>query len=174
MDSWQDDTPLTPMERESLLWAVSSDNQCTEGYFWKVSTCPRKRRARKIGFTTAESLLSMTQNGQILSNTFIHVIWLWLLCLLFAVNPGDIISPILQIMPLKTHCFWWRISFCFSGVCWRWLLVPMGGRDTAVTVMGRPQGPQGQAWDDSVFLVGLFWGSVQSFYLKHFLFYIGI
>ena len=45
----------------------------------------------------------MTQNGQILSNTFINVIWLWLLCLLFAVNPGDIISPIMQIMPLKTH-----------------------------------------------------------------------
>ena len=107
--------------------------------------CPRERFKGKTGFTSAESLLYMTPNGQILSNTFIHVTWLWLSCLLFAINLGDIISPIMQIMPLKnTHCFWWKISFCFSGVCWWWTLVPMGGRDTAVTVMGRPQGPQGQ------------------------------
>ena len=33
----------------------------------KVSMCPQKRFKGEIGFTSAESLLYMTQNGQILS-----------------------------------------------------------------------------------------------------------
>lgn len=84
------------------------------------------------------------------------VMWSYLL---FAINLGDVISPIVQITLLKNRSFWGEMSFWCVQVSpgrqpaswvtglasgWQRTLAPMGGRYTVLTQLGQAgPGPSG-------------------------------
>lgn len=123
------------MERKaSRLWAQATNRQRVKSE--KVSPCVHKKRFKgRTGFFSAECpppydplILRPTSTITFSVIYFSHL----LSHLLFAIILGDIISPIMCIMPLKNrYSFWWRMFFCFpgprvdlhvgvdTGTCWR-------------------------------------------------------